>query len=244
MKRTFVAVVMVGLLIMAHSALAGPNCPSGSNCRVILTEGAAEVTGQNDSATISVAVLDEGPVLEKVSSKNAGKIKAVIKAIKGLNIDNLKLKTARYRVTPQKDYSKGKLPTIKGYEVQNSIEVTLEGFEPEYLSGHVSTVVGKALESGANNINHIQFYIKNKKPLEKEALTLATQEAIERAKTLAEAAGVKLKNIVSISTHPGYQPPVPRMLRTAEMSAEAQAPPIETGESLVRVQVSIVYEME
>ena len=245
MKKTSIAVLTFSLLLMAHSAVAGSGCPSESNRNVIFTEGTAEVTGQNDSARISVAVVDEGPVLEKVSSENARKTKAVLKAIKGLNIKNLKLKTANYRVTPQKDY-KARPPKIKGYEVHNAVQVTLEGFQPEDLSKHVSKIVGKALQSGANNINHIQLYIKDKKPLEKEALTLATQEAVNRAKTLAEAAGVRLKRIASISTRPIHIPPTPRMMRTADMKAEVQAaaPPIETGESLVRVQVSIAYEIE
>jgi uncharacterized protein YggE len=245
MKRTFFAVLTISLLLMARSAVAGPGCPGESSRNVILTEGTAEVTGQNDSARISVAVVDEGPVLEKVTSENSGKTKAVLKAIKDLNIRNLKLKTANYRVTPQKDY-KARPPKIKGYEVHNAVQVTLEGFQPEDLSKHVSKIVGTALESGANNINHIQLYIENKKPLEKEALTLATQEAIERAKTLAEAAGVKLKRIASISTRPIHIPPTPHMMRTADMKAEDQAaaPPIETGESVVRVQVSLAYEIE
>ena len=169
----------------------------------------------------------------------------MIQAIKALNIKDLKLKTSNYRVTPQKDH-KVRPPKIKGYEVYNAIEVTLEGFEPEHLSKHVSDIVGKALDSGANSIDRIQFYIKDKEPLEKEALTQATQEAMERARTLALAAGVKLKRIISLSTHPIHMPPSPLMFGAGVMKAEAAAvaPPIEIGESQVRVQVSVAYEIE
>jgi hypothetical protein len=162
-----------------------------------------------------------------------------------LNIQNLKLETLNYRVTPQKDY-KARPPVIKGYEVHNSVLVTLEKFAPEDLSKYVSQIVGKALANGANNVNHIQFYIKNKEPLEREALTLATQEAIDRAKILAKAAGVKLKRIASISTRPTLMPPRPQMMRKAAMDTEAaaMAPPIEIGESEIRVQVTLAYEIE
>jgi uncharacterized protein YggE len=243
MKKAFVPVLMACLLSVAHSTFA--QCPPALDRNLILTEGTAEVMGQNDSAKISIAVVSDGRNLERVSSENAGKTKGVLKAIKGLDIKNLKLKTSNYRVTPQKNY-KARPPMIKGYEVHNAIELTLEGFEAEHLSKHVSKIVGKALESGANNIHHIQFYIKNKKPLEKEALTQATQEAMDRARTLAQAAGVKLKRIASISTHPIHMPPRPYMFRAADMKAEAAAgaPPIEIGESQIRVQVSVAYEME
>jgi len=243
MKKTFIPVLMVSLLFIAHSTLA--QSPPASDRNLIFTEGVAEVKGQNDSSKISVAVVTDGRNLEQVSSENAGKTKAVLAAVKGLNIKNIKLKTSNYRVTPQKDY-KARPPKIRGYEVHNAIEVTLEGFEPEHLSKHVSKIIGKALESGANNIHHIQFYIKNKALLEKEALTKATQEAIDRARILAEAAGVKLRRIASLSTHPIYMPQRPHMFRGAKMKAEDAAvePPIEIGESQIRVQVSLAYEIE
>ena len=173
------------------------------------------------------------------------KTKTVLTTIKGFNIKKLKLKTSNYRVTSQRDH-KARPPKIKGYEVHNAIEVTLEEFEPEHLSKYVSKIVGKAMESGANNIHGIQFYIKNKEPLEKEALTQATQEAMARARTLAKAAGVKLKRIVSLSTHPIHMPPKPHMFREAAMKTEAGAlaPPIEIGESRIRAQVTLAYEIE
>jgi len=242
MKRAFIPVLTVSLLLIAHSIFA--QCPSASDRSLILTQGMAEVMGQNDSARISVSVVTQGRNLEQVSSENAGKTKAVIQAVKGLNIKDLKLKTSNYRVTPQRDY-KARPPKIKGYEVHNAIEITLEGFEPEPLSKNVSMMIGKALESGSNNINHIQFYIKNKSALEKEALKQSTREAMDRARTLAEAAGVKLKRIVSLSTQPIYIPTRQHMLRAAGMKTEASAaPPIEIGESQIRVQVSIAYEIE
>jgi len=242
MKKAFIPVLTVSLMFIAHSAFA--QCPSARDRNLILTDGMAEIMGQNDSAKISVAVVTQGRNLEQVSSENAGRTKAVIQAFKGLNIKNLKLKTSNYRVTPQKDY-KARPPKIKGYEVHNAIDITLEGFEPEPLSKNASMIIGKALESGSNNINHIQFYIKNKAALEKEALKQSTRQAMDRARTLAEAAGVKLKRIVSLSTQPIHIPTRAHMFRAAEMKTQASAaPPIEIGESQIRVQVSIAYEIE
>jgi uncharacterized protein len=242
MKRTFILILMACFCFVANSVFARPSAASDRN--LILTEGSAEVMGQNDSAKIFIAVVTEGRKLEQAGSENADKTNTVLTAIRGLNIKHLKLETSNYRVTPQRDY-KARPPRIKGYEVNNAIVVTLEGFETQPLSNHVSQIVGKALESGSNTIQRIQFYLKDKSALEKKALTLATQEAVERAKTLAEAAGVKLKGIVSLSTQPNYAPPQPHMLRAAEMKADAgtMAPPMEIGESRIRVQVSIAYEI-
>jgi uncharacterized protein YggE len=242
MKKAFIQLVAVSLMLITQSAFA--QCPSAGDRNLILTDGMAEVTGQNDSAKVSVAVVTQGRNLEQVSLENADKTKAVIQAIKGLNIKDLKLKTSDYRVTPQRDY-KARPPKINGYDVHNAIEITLEGFEPEPLSKNISMMIGKALESGSNTINQIQFYIKDKSVLEKQALKQSTQEAMDRARTLAEAAGVKLKRIVSLSTQPIHIPTRQPMLRAAGMKSEASAaPPIEIGESQIRVQVRIAYEIE
>ena len=242
MKKAFIPVLTVSLMLIVQSAFA--QCPSARDRNLILTDGMAEITGQNDSAKVSVAVVTQGRNLEQVSLENADKTKAVINAIKGLNIKDLKLKTSDYRVTPQRDY-KARPPKIKGYDVYNAIEITLEGFEPEPLSKNVSMIIGKALESGSNTINHIQFYIKDKSALEKQALKQSTRQAMDRARTLAEAAGVKLKRIVSLSTQPIHIPTRQHMLQAAGMKTEASAaPPIEIGESQIRVQVSIAYEIE
>jgi uncharacterized protein len=242
MKRTLILILTVCFVFAANSAFAQSSADLDRN--LILTEGTAEVMGQNDSAKIFIAVVTQGWKLEQAGSENADKTKAVITAIKRLNIKDLNLETSNYRVTPQKDY-KARPPKIKGYEVSNAITATLEGFETEPLSKHVSRVVGKALETGSNVVQNIQFYLKDKSALEKKALKLATREAMDRAKILAEAAGVKLKGIASLSTQPVYASPRPQMLRAGDMNAEAgsMAPPMEIGESRVRVQVSIAYEI-
>ena len=216
-----------------------------SERRLIYTEGTGTVTGQNDSAKLTIAVLSEGRDLEQANSENALKMKAVIGAIKGLNIKGLKLKTAGYRVTPQRDY-KSKPPKLTGYEVFNAAEITLEGYQPEDLAEQVSMLVGKALENGANHIQHLFFYVKTKLPYEKVALTLATREAIERAKILAEAADVRIKGIVTISTQPIHEPIRPHVMRSAGVKAETAAmePPMDAGESKIQVRVHVDHEIE
>jgi uncharacterized protein YggE len=243
MKKVLVPFFIIGMLVIAHASFA--QSPAVNKRNVIITEGIGEVKGQNDSAGISIGVLTEGKQLEEVSSENALKTKEVLNVIKGLAIDNLTLETSNYRVNPRRDYQ-ARPPKIKGYEVSNTIEITLEGFTPEDLSTHCSTIIGKALETGANNINRLQFYIKNRSSLEKQALTQATQAAIKRAETLAGAAGVKLKRIASLSTQPMEMPPTPQRFMAAEMAAKAaaEAPPIEIGESQIRFQVTVTYEIE
>lgn len=243
MKRAGFLFLMACLFLPAHSIFA--QSPSDTHRRVILTEGVAEVSGQNDSVRISLSVVTEGPNLEQAGSENAEKMKRVIDTIRELNVPNLDFKTSNYRVVPKRDH-KARPPEIVGYEVYNTIEVKLEELDADILSGYVSKIIGNALEHGANQVLYIQSYIKNRLPLEKEALAQATREARERAETLARAAGVRIKQVVEINSGPDSSPPGPHMLRTADIKAEASSvsPPVEIGESLVRAHVRMVFEME
>ncbi len=161
-------VLITGFVVIANFSCIG--WLYSSDFPVILTDGTSEVMGQNDSARISISVVTNGRELEQVSSENAGKAKKVLRAIKGLGLAHLKIKTLNYQVIPQKNY-KIRPPKIKGYEVRNTVMVKLESFGPEQLSGYVSKIIGKALENGANSISSIQFYIKDRKPLEKRHCT-------------------------------------------------------------------------
>jgi uncharacterized protein YggE len=182
--------------------------------------------------------------MEEAAADNVTKTEAVLQAVKALRIKDLKVKTRNYSVTPQKDF-KAKPPVTKGYEVRNEIEITTEGFAPKELSDQVSKVIETSLKNGANTVNNIQFYVKDKQMLEKQGLSLATKEAMAQAQILASAAGVKLGRIVSISTQPIAVPIRAEMFRSAGVAAQdaSMKPPIESGESKIYFHVSVVYEI-
>lgn len=242
MKPLFFLSLALFIAAMPYAAIAQSQYLLNRN--LIFAEGTADVTGQNDSARISLSTQSEARKLEKAAADNATKTEAVLQAVKALRIKDLKVKTRNYRVTPQKDF-KAKPPVTKGYEVRNEIEITTEGFAPRELSDQVSKVIETSLKNGANTVHNIQFYIKDKQELEKQGLSLATKEAMAQAQILASAAGVKLGRIVSISTQPIAVPIRAEMFRSERVAAQdaSMKPPIESGESKIYFHVSVVYEI-
>jgi uncharacterized protein YggE len=236
--------IALGIFIAAMPNASIAQSQNLLNRNLVFAEGTADVTGENDSARIFLSVQSEAREMEKAAVNNATKTEAVLQAVKALPIKDLKLKTRNYSVTPQKDY-KAKPPVTKGYEVRNEIEITTEGFSPRELSDQVSKVIETSLKNGANTVQNIQFYIKDKQELEKQGLGLATKEAMAQAQVLASAGGVKLGRIVSISTQPIAVPIRAEMFRSAGLAAQeaSMEPPIESGESKIYFRVSVVYEI-
>lgn len=236
--------LFLALVVAAMPGAAIAQSPQRLTRNLIFTEGTADVTGQNDSARISLSVQSEARDMEKAAADNAARTEAVLQAVKALPIEDLKVKTRNYRLSPQKDL-KATPPETTGYAVRNEIEITIEGFAPRELSDQVAKVIHTSLKNGANTVHNIQFYIKNKQALEKQGLTLATKAAIAQAHVLASAAGVALGRIVSISTQPIAEPIRPQMFRAAGVTAQdaSMEPPIESGESTIHSRVGVVHEI-
>ena len=65
MKRANILILMACFCLVANSVFA--ESPAASDRNLILTEGTAEVKGQNDSAKIFIAIVTEGSKLEQAS---------------------------------------------------------------------------------------------------------------------------------------------------------------------------------
>ena len=94
--------------------------------------------------------------------------------------------------------------------------------------------------AGANQMNGINFSIREPAPLLEKARAAAVADARARAETYAKAAGVTLGPVQSISEGSGAEPPRP-MYRMAAMAERSV--PVATGEESVTADVSIVWEI-
>jgi hypothetical protein len=72
-----------------------------------------------------------------------------------------------------------------------------------------------------------------------QARAAAVKDALSKAQTLAQAAGVKLGDILEISEQAYNPQPRPYMAERAMMSSAADAVPVAAGENSYRVVVHI-----
>ena len=238
--------LLLFILLLVFSQGLFAQTENGAGLNLIRTQGEAEVFGQNDSVRISISIITENKDLDAATSESANKTNLVLIALKKMIIKNLSLETTNYQVLPKKKYAKDTPPTIVGYEVQNTIEAKIEKLDPKHLSEYSSRIMGSAIDNGANRVTDMQFYIKDIETLENNALAEATRKAKTRAEVVAASAGVQIKKIVTIDTQPATPAPRPMMMRTSAMKTNeaVSAPPIEIGDSSVRMQVQMSFEIE
>jgi uncharacterized protein YggE len=109
----------------------------------------------------------------------------------------------------------------------------------------VGEIVDRAVTLGVNQGGSIAFTNDDPAAARTEARRRAVDDAIARARTLAEAAGVGLGPIIEMSEQSYSQPPMPMAAsRAYRMEAQSDAVPVEAGENVYRVQVNATFELK
>jgi uncharacterized protein YggE len=77
-----------------------------------------------------------------------------------------------------------------------------------------------------------------------EAREAAVADAVAKAKTLTEAAGVKLGRILEFSENMQRPMPVPQTLMRAAAMEKSDSVPISAGENTYKVNVNVTFALE
>ena len=234
MPRFLAAALIATASLLALPALAAD---TGAPPRTISMSGHGEMRAAPDLVTINAGVTSDAPTAQAALAANTGRMNAVFAALEKLGVARRNIQTVNFSVSPRyTNPSPGNdnTPRLSGYRVTNQVRLQLDD-----VAG-----LGKALDAlvtaGANQINGIDFTIKNPGALLEQARAKAVADARARAQTYASAAGVTLGPILTISEGGGAGPrPMYRM-----MAMEAAAPvPVAAGEESVDADVTIVWEI-
>lgn len=212
--------------------------------RTLSLTGQAEVKSTPDIAAISAGVVSEARTAREALTLSNKSMASVLRTIEASGIAKKDIQTSNFSVQPRykraKRSSTGEQepPEIIGYTVSNTVTVIVRKLAD--LGAILDTVV----TSGVNQMNGLSFSIAEPAPLRNQARKLAVAEARERAELYAQAAGVTLGKILSISEAGGIRPPQPVSRRAAFESAAAAAVPIAQGQQSIQMHVNIVWEIE
>lgn len=205
--------------------------------RVISLSGHGEVKSAPDLAFVTTGVLTQGITAAEALAANTQAMNALFAALKQAGIDEKDVQTSSFMVQPRYDYTNNQAPKLVGYDVSNNVTVTVRKI------ADLGPLLDKLVQSGSNQISGISFDVSKPDAALDEARKLATADATRRAKVYAEALGVTLGPVLSVSEGTNYQPPVP-MLRGKVMMADAAAPvPVAAGEQSLSVDVNITWEI-
>lgn len=214
----FLSVAISSALVFAQTA------PSGS----IQASGNASILANPDEAQISVGVTTDGATAQAAAQANAAQTTTVINAIKNVLGASGTIQTIGYSVNPRY----GSSQSVIGYTANNTVQVTINDLS---LPG---AVIDAASQAGATNVSGISFGLQNPDPVEQQALTAATKQAVAHAAAIAAGLGVHAGSVISAQQVSTYAP-----VAMPGVAAGASATPVQTGTVTVTASVTVTVQL-
>jgi uncharacterized protein YggE len=205
--------------------------------RTITMQGQGSVSVVPDQATITIGVQSFAPKPEDALAQNSKAMTKVIGGLKSAGLAEKDIGTTDFAVNPRMTYVENQPPRVEGFEVSNNVRVTLRDLTK------LGRLLAAAVGDGSNAINGLSLDVSDPSPLLDEARRSAFADASRRANAYAQAAGLKLAEVLSI-TEPGSEiTPRPIMARMA-MARSQDAVPVSLGEQRLEATVSVTWRLE
>ncbi|MFC0634504.1 SIMPL domain-containing protein [Brevundimonas balnearis] len=198
-----------------------------------------EVKAAPDMATLTFGVVTEAQTAAEAMRLNAERMTEVVAALRRAGVAERDIQTTGLNLSPQYDYIQNESPRLRGYQASNRVTVNVRELD---RTGQVADAV---VAAGVNQIDGISFGLQDPSAAENQARRLAVQALRAKAELYAQALGVPLGPIKSLTEAGGYAPPPPMPMYRMAARAEAMdvSTPVAGGELTVRIDVNGVYEI-
>ncbi|PDS68843.1 SIMPL domain-containing protein [Rhizobium phaseoli] len=209
---------------------------------VISVTGDGESSVAPDMAIVTLSVVKQAKTAREALDENNKAMKDVLDALKSGGIAERDLQTSGFSIQPQYNYpqpvdGQQQQPQLIGYQTINAVTVRLRDL------AKLGQVIDQSVSLGINQGGDIQFTNDKPEAAIEEARKDAVAEAVKKAKTLSEAAGVKLGRIIEINEN--VPRPLPQPAYRATMMKEADAAvPVQSGETTYNVSVTVTFAIE
>lgn len=161
--------------------------------REVQVVGTGKVAYTPDIAKVTLGVTVERASAQTALGDMSATIENVITAVEALGIHRDKIATHNLSVYPQYYYPTEAPAQVSSYVANQllTIEIAIASSSPDL----VGDVIQTASARGANQVQSVAFEASNLADLKQQATIEALEDARGRAKTLADAAGVRLGKV-------------------------------------------------
>lgn len=225
-------------LLLTLSSLQAAEPANKPQVSTITVTGESVVMVEPDRAEIDIGVVSEARTALEAGTENAAKLSEIIAEVKKSLMGRGGVKTIGYSVDPLYRYPRqsGKAQ-ITGYRATNIVRVTTDD-----LKG-VGKLIDAATGSGANQIHRLVFTLRDDQDTQELALRQATRKAKAKAQAIADALGLKIARVFSVTQNDRIPRPLMVEARAGVAPSAAAPTPVEPGIIEVRASVTLTAEL-
>ena len=227
---------LVFLLLLAPIARAAD---TWTGPPVVVTTGSGEIRAAPDRAVVTLTSEGRAKTAKDAQQQETQSTAAVRKLLTDMHIANESVRTTSYDLQPEFDYVQGK-QIARGFVARHALEVRVDDL------GQLGELISRAVDAGSAAVSGIQFDVKARDELERQALKKAVEDARARADAAASGASTSVASVIKIEEQRQFEPPRPRMFARAEMAASAApiATPVAEGEIEIKSTVSLTAALK
>jgi len=242
-----VSLFVVSLIITEVREISHSEYPSKS----ISVVGKGEILAVSDIANLTINLSKEGATAKEAQTLLNETITKSLNYLKSQNIEEKDIKSEYGGLYPKYSYETKpcyvypcptKDPKIVGYIANQTISVKVREVD------NASVIRTGLAEIGVTNIDGPRFSIDDEKAYQKEARSLAIEDARKDAKILAKNLGVRLGKVISYyeegDNRYGMYPLKSSMVMSDAGSAESFAPVLPKGENKINSTVTVTFEIK
>jgi uncharacterized protein YggE len=202
----------------------------------VVVTGNSEVFAVPDEAVVRLGIVRQANVAETAQQQANSVAQDILKAITGVGIPAKDIQTARLVLSPVYNTRAGD-QRIAAYSATNTVSVRIDNL------GVVGTVIDAGLKAGANQLEGVQFRLKDERPSREQALKQAVEDARGKAEAMADALHMSIAQVIEateggVSVAPRFQAG-----NLSLAAAQAAATPVSPGEIEIRASVTIRYRI-
>jgi uncharacterized protein YggE len=233
------AVLLVLGLAAAPSFAQNIPVPTPSGASGISVVGEGIVLAQPTIARVTLGTDVFLPSLAAAQAEASTRMDAVVQKLKAAGISDADIRTISFSINPQYDTRDPNQPTLRGYQVQNLVEVRSRNV------GGLGQLIDDVVSVGATRVAGVAFEASDMQALKDQARDQAMQNARAKAEQLARDSGISLgrPTLVEESDASGATP-VPAQAPAPAGLAAAPQPPIQPGQLQVRTTVRVVWAIQ
>ena len=206
---------------------------------VLVVSGSAQVFAAPDQAMVRLGIVRQSPNAQTAQEQANAVAQEILSAIRKVGIPAQQIQTARLILSPvyaPRSPESRDAPRIAGYNATNSVSVRVEDLSL------VGAVIDAGLKAGANQLDGVQFGLRNDLPSREQALKEAVQEARSKAQVMADALRVNLTEVLEVSEGGVSILPQSEGAFAARMAAAVETP-VSPGQIQVNANVTIRYRI-
>ena len=202
----------------------------------ITAQGTAVVTADADMVTVTANASVSGKSVADAQEGMNRIIESVTQKLLELGVQPDDLVTTRYTYYPTYDYNYENA-TVNGYQADHTLSITCRDVDM------LDSVIGVVTDCGMSEIYNVEYDVSTRSELYRQALALAIEAAAQKADVMAQAAGLTIDHLESVTENSGYNDYTVNAYDGAvSMKAETSGTGIRSGGVSVTANVTAVYE--